>query len=52
VKGKNNDRQDMEQPSQAKREAKDLRQMGFTVKIKAFATWEEAEAYEEKLRRW
>jgi hypothetical protein len=35
---------------QAKREAKDLRAMGLTVKIRKFETWQLAEEYEDKLR--
>jgi hypothetical protein len=36
--------------AQADREAKDLRKMGHVVRIKAFATHADAEAYEDKLR--
>jgi len=36
----------------ANREAKDLRAMGCIVTIKAFPSWEEAEAYEAKIRGW
>lgn len=34
----------------ADKEARDLRKMGFEVKIKKFASWEAAEAFDEKLR--
>lgn len=37
--------------AEAKREAKDLRGMGFdSVKVKAFDTWADAHAYEDALR--
>ena len=38
--------------AEAKREAKDIRAMGFdhVVRVKAFATWADAHADEDKLR--
>lgn len=35
---------------QANKEAKDLRSMGYEIRIKEFPNWQAAEAYEEKLR--
>lgn len=32
------------------REKRDLKRMGFTVKVKPVATWAEAEALEDKMR--
>lgn len=35
---------------QADREAKDLRRMGYRVRIKELPSWEAAEALEERMR--
>lgn len=34
----------------ANREARDLRKMGFEVKVRSFPSWEAAEAWDQKLR--
>lgn len=39
-----------ETEEQAKQEARDLRQMGYSVRVKRFPTWSAAEAYEDRLR--
>ena len=36
----------------AKREAKDLRDMGCNVKVKPFPTWEAAYAFEDKFKAY
>lgn len=37
--------------AEAQREARDLKRMGFEgVKVRAFTTWADAHAYEDKLR--
>lgn len=40
----------VEGKAQCNKEVMDLRAMGCTVKVKAFATWKEAEAFEDKMR--
>lgn len=35
---------------QAQAEAKDLRRMGYKVRLKEYPTWEAAEAAEERMR--
>lgn len=39
-----------ETEEQAKQEARDLRQMGYSVLVRRFPSWSAAEAYEDRLR--